>query len=114
MKAFRPFEIDVIVRLLSGVLSAKQIALLKCYAGPVQCEYTGFGYFLTVSHDQLPAARATISTPTVIGEYAGERYGFVVLLGDFELTLECHGFGSNAVAEGFRDRHLLVFDEPEM
>ena len=79
---------------------------------PERYEYTGSGYFLTVKHPGLPADRRTLSDPFVVGIAGDVRAGFVVFLGDGELTLECHTWGELDVPADFRQRQVNVSTAP--
>jgi hypothetical protein len=71
-------------------------------------EYTGCGYFLSVKHPSLPAEPRTLSEPAVVGKVGDIQAGFVVFLGDGELTLECHTWGPVDIPEDFREREVLI------
>ena len=72
-------------------------------------EYTGCGYFLTVKHPQLPKGRESLGTPPVAGKAGEVDAGFVLHLGDQELTLECHTWGEFDVPENFRDLNVEIY-----
>jgi hypothetical protein len=75
-------------------------------------EYTGSGYFLTVKHRDLPVETMTLAEPFVVGTTGDVQAGFVVFLGDGELTLECHTWGELAVPADFRQRQVTVQTRP--
>ena len=112
MTAFRPFEIEAIRLMASGVLSESQMQLLCDAEHPDIYEYTGSGYFLSVKHPSLPVAPRTLSDPPVVGNADEIQAGFVVFLGNGELTLECHTWGSVDVPADFRDRAVVVSTLP--
>ena len=66
-------------------------------------EYTGNGYFLTISHPELPSDYVILSTPAVLGVAKDIQCGFLVFLGDQKLTLECHTWGTLDLPTEFRD-----------
>lgn len=109
--ALRDFELEAIRRLAAGVLSQEQLEGLKTLKTPARNEYTGCGYFLTVADPGLPGERKTLCVPPLIGTADDVVCGFIVFLGQHELTLECHTWGAVDVPADFRQRNVLV-DEP--
>jgi hypothetical protein len=75
-------------------------------------EYTGSGYFLSVTDPSLPSAKKTLSKPPVIGNSGDIQAGFVVFLGEGRLTLECHTWGEVDVPENFRELDVSVSTPP--
>lgn len=112
MTALRPFELEVIRLMAKGVLSDEQIAALSEADVPDNYEYTGSGYLLTLRHPSLPIKRQTLSEPAVIGTVGNVQAGFVIFLGDKELTLECHTWGLTDVPANFRDREVFINVSP--
>jgi len=108
MPAFRDFELRAIALLAQGVLTASELELLREIAAPSRHEYTGCGYYITVAHPALPQAPRTLSAPVVVGSAGTVEAGFVVYLGEGELTLECHSWGDVDVPEDFRDRDVAI------
>jgi hypothetical protein len=108
MKAFRPFEIDAIRLMASTALSESQMQLLCEAARPDSYEYTGSGYFISLRHPSFPIPPRTLSDPPVVGNAGEIQAGFVVFLGDGELTLECHTWGAVDVPADFRDRAVVI------
>ena len=94
MLAFRPFEMKVLRLLASAEVE--------------RFDYTGSGYFLTVRNQRLPVERSTLSEPAVVGIARDVQAGFVAFIGDHELTLECHTWGSVDVPPDFRDQPVDV------
>jgi hypothetical protein len=113
MGTLREFELEAIRIMGHGVLTPEQMLLISELAEPAHYEYTGSGYFLTVSHPDLPALRATLSSPVVVGECGQIICGFVVFLSDHELTLECHTWGDVPVPPGFRKLAVLISQASE-
>jgi hypothetical protein len=112
MAAFRPFEIEAIRLMAEGVLSAAQLKILAQMDEPLRYEHTGCGYFLTVAHASFPDHRCTLSEPAVVGTAGEVQAGFIVFLGENELTLECHTWGAVDVPEDFRDRSVEISTRP--
>ena len=92
-------------------LSAELLALVQ--ALPARYEFTGAGYYLTATHPDLPAERSVLSYPIVTGSNRGTLCGFVAFLGDNELTLECHAFGTEPFPASFRDLFVKVVSTNE-
>lgn len=108
MNALRPFEVQAIRLMTEGFLTVDQLRSVVSAQSLSSYEYTGCGYFLSVSHPSLPQANQTLSEPAVVGNAGDIQAGFVVFLGDGKLTLECHTWGAVDVPADFRDRHVVV------
>lgn len=108
MPALRPFEEQAIRLLATNVVAPELLEALDRLPEATRYEYTGCGYFLTLSHPQLPEGRQTLSTPSVVGHADDIQCGFVVFLGEHELTLECHTWGEIDVPADFRERDVRV------
>ena len=112
MTAFRPFEEKAIRLMAASVLPESLLAAVLSASAADRYEYTGSGYFLTVKHPKLPSERRSLSEPPVAGVAGDIQAGFVVYLGDGELTLECHTWGAVNVPEQFRDMAVEVHTPP--
>ena len=112
MPAFLPFEAEAIRLMVGDALTASTLDEVLAVDAAERYEYTGSGYFLTVKHQGLPADRRTLSDPFVVGVAGDVRAGFVVFLGDGELTLECHTWGELDVPSDFRQRPVKVSTAP--
>jgi hypothetical protein len=108
MSALRQFEIDAITLLSENVLSASQLAGVTNLETLDGYEYTGSGYYLTLSHPSLPAEQKALSRPFVFGTSGEVRSGFVGFLGGGKLVLECHTWGEVDVPAGFRDLDVVI------
>jgi len=106
MTAFLPFEAEAI-RLMCGSELAGEVLDAVLALDDAAYEYTGWGYYLSAKHPSLPTARS-IPGPAVVGLGGGVLAGFVVFIGNNELTLECHGYGDVAVPADFRERDVKV------
>jgi hypothetical protein len=112
MPALREFELRAIHLLAAGALTPQQFSLVASLPEAVRYEYTGSGYFLTVAHPSLPRHRMTLSSPAVVGQAVDIVCGFVVCLGDGELTLECHTWGAVLVPHNFREMDVILSTPP--
>jgi hypothetical protein len=112
MAAFHSFEMQAIRLMAGSALSEELLSAVLAAAEADRYEYTGCGYFLTVKHPELPAERHSLSEPPVAGTSGDIQAGFVVYLGDHELTLECHTWGAVDVPADFRDRVVSVQTPP--
>ncbi len=102
MVTLAPFEIDVLSRLTTRILSEGVLARAVRDGEFVGCEQTGVGYFLTFRHPDLPGERHVCSQPTIVGEWNGIISGFVAFLDNHELTLECHSWGDDSIPGDYR------------
>lgn len=112
MSAFKTFEIDAIRLMADGQLSDEQLEALQSYAGAIEYEYTGCGYFLRLHADWLPDTKRTLSEPAVVGKAGEIVCGFVLFLSPNELELECHTWGEIEVPSDFRSRQVVVSTPP--
>jgi hypothetical protein len=109
MADFRTFERHAL-RLLAGKqLSPELLDQMFAADVPLKYEYTGAGYFLTLSHPDLPAERAVLSHPIVNANLGSTMVSFLAFLGEHELILECCAFGSDVLPPNFRDQSIEVF-----
>ena len=112
MTAFLPFEAEAIRLMAAGALTATTLDEVLAVDDVQRYEYTGSGYFLNVKHRDLPAETMTLAEPFVVGIAGDVQAGFVVFLGDGELTLECHTWGELNVPADFRQREVTVQTRP--
>lgn len=112
MAAFRSFEKHAIRLMAEAVLPPALLDVVLAAQTLDRVEYTGSGYFLTVKHADLPSERRSLSDPPVAGVAGDIQAGFVVYLGDRELTLECHTWGAVDVPQDFRDMDVDVQTPP--
>lgn len=68
----------------------------------ISCEFTGAGYFLELSHEDVPEGRIVCSTPHVIGRFQGREVGFVVFIENGLITLECHDYDGHGIPKNIR------------
>ena len=100
MSSLRAFEIEA-VRLLAG--QRIDPALLEDVIASAELshfEETDSGYFVTLSHPDLPRPRIVASEPTVLGRSGEIVCGFVLYVEDASLTLECHSWGPTDLPSG--------------
>ncbi len=96
----------------TGHLSGELLDVVLASDSHDRYEYTGSGYFLTVKHPGLPSVPQSLIDPPVSGVAGLVQAGFVVHLGEHELTLECHTWGEIDVPEDFRDLHVEIASPP--
>jgi len=102
---------EVISLLSEGVLDATQLAAIVNLDSAEEYEYTGSGYFLTLSHPALPVQQQTLSFPFVVGTSGDIQCGFVGFLGSGKLVLECHTWGAVDVPQDFRNMDIIISTE---
>lgn len=106
--ALKPFELEVIRVLAAHALTPNALAALAKPAAPILYRYSGCGYFLTLKDPSFPIKRQTLCVPPIVGRSENIVSGFVVFVGNGELTLECHDWGHINVPSDFRDRDVVV------
>jgi len=112
VKAFLPFEVQAIRLMAGAVVPEPLLERVLAAAKADHYEYTGCGYFLTVKDPELPVERRSLWEPPVAGVAGEIQAGFVVYLGDGELTLECHTWGAVDVPQNFREMAVNIITPP--
>lgn len=77
----------------------------------VSFKHTGCGYFLTVTHPDIPEHRIVCNEPMVTGKVGGTRCGFIAFLERRELVLECYTFGNDKLPENVRELEVNILAE---
>jgi hypothetical protein len=104
----KTFELEAIRALASHWLTADALEALKNPSAPIHYRYSGSGYFVTIRDPRLPTKRLTFSVPALVGKADDIVSGFIVFVGDGELTLECHSWGYINVPSDFRERDVII------
>ena len=107
-EVLRDHEVEVIRRLAAGRLQAELVESVIASAHLQSVEVTGSGYFLTVSHPGLPAARMVLDRPTLSAVAAGCSCGFVIFVENGTLTLECHAWGDEELPDTVREQEFSI------
>jgi hypothetical protein len=101
------YEIEVFKLMLSDMFSKEE--LNSILQSPITgYDYTGAGYFLELTNDLLPKDRKTISEPTLFGRADNYEVGFLVLIENSKLTLECHSWGEENPPETVREKSIAI------
>ena len=61
--------------------------------------FSGVGYFLTLKNTEFSKERIVLDKPDVLGKLDGIDVGFIGLIQDNELTLECYTFNDELTKE---------------
>ena len=89
----KEFEHEIISKYL---LSKNLHAELK---GETEIEYSGVGYFLTVTDPKLPKEHMILSSQIFGGHLGGVEVGFLGIILNSEFTLECYSYGKELLPE---------------
>jgi hypothetical protein len=108
MKPFRPFEEDTLRLLVGPVLGTHVVESIISSSELVSYEYSGAGYFITVKHHVLPLTRTVIDYPIITGKAGDFVGGYLVIIENGELMLECYTVGRDFVPANFRDLQVNV------
>ena len=108
MSVLRDFERQVLRLLVGEALHSDTIDLVCTGNLPTSFEFTGVGYYLTMSDSSLPSDREVLSHPLLVGTHDGVDCGFVIFLGDQELVLECHSWAGDEVPRNIRELPLEI------
>ena len=109
MSTLKSFEISVINLLTAGVIPKSRIDRLYTNGELVSLDFTGAGYLLTLRHSDLPVVRSVLSDPHVNGKIGELLTGFIVIIENQKLTLECFAYGDDAFPQNFRELDIAVF-----
>ncbi len=109
LSVLKSFEESVITFLTADVLAARQLNEVCSNGKLVRLDFTGRGYFLTLSSSDLPADRLVLDSPPVNGKVGELLTGFVAFVENNELTLECFAYGEDIVPGHYRDLDVTVF-----
>jgi hypothetical protein len=103
----RNHEKEAIGLLTIAVLPSEVLGAVLDEAEPRYC-CTQAGYWITLKHSALPAARLVCHKPLLVGHAGGIECGFVVYLENGELTLECRPLGDAVLPPAFRESRVLL------
>ncbi len=103
---FSEYEVEVVQLMLTPVLGAVEVDWLVDEARFVSLEFSGVGYFLTVTHPIVPKERLVVSQPNVSGRLGELWLSFVLFLEDGELMFEC--VSCDAVPETVREEIVHI------
>jgi hypothetical protein len=108
VSAFRGFETQVLRLLVLPKLGEEVVSSIEHNAEFMSYEYSGCGYFLKVRHPEIPRERMVCDKPFVSGLAEGVRGGFIIFIGNGELTLECYELGELTIPTNYRDLDVAV------
>ena len=108
MEILKQFEGKVLRFLMADLFSPADLNKIIRECKFVSYDYTGSGYYLEISHPDLPDHRIVCNMPAVIGEAEDIIVGFVIFIENNHLWLECHSWNDSDVPEHFRDYDVLV------
>lgn len=108
IEIFEDYEKSVLGILINAAFSKDEVSRILEESQFVNYEYTGSGYFLSVSHEILPKERIVLDNPIVIGKSQDCTCGFVVFIEDHILTLECHSWSEKEVSPDFRSQVVQI------
>jgi len=104
------YEIKVIELLLKNKLSENEWMkfLDICDTIDIDYEYTGAGYFLKLKITNLNLKKATLDTPTVIGETKNFTVGFIIYTDQNEIVIECHSWSEFNPPKNMRELDIEI------
>ena len=94
------FEHKIILELLKHSLN--DISKFSENSHEDEIYFSGTGYYLTFKNIDFPKQRVVLRTPNISGKLGGIEVGFLVIIQDNELTLECHSYDGE-ITEKNRD-----------
>jgi len=103
------YEIEVLNLMLDNKFNKEEInSILN---SPITgYDYTGAGYFLEITNDILPNDRKTITEPTLLGRENNLNVGFLILIENSKLVLECHSWGIENLPETIRKKSVEIIE----
>ena len=102
-----PFECGIIRTLCDTELGSSLIDSVFRFSDSVSLEHSGVGYFLTLSHANLPMQRGVFNRPHIRGRLGVYRVGYLVFVGNRELMLECFSY-EDALPEDARNNDFVA------
>lgn len=100
----KDFEKDIILELLENSQNELIPSLDKIINETI--EYSGAGYFLTISHPRFPTQHSILNEPNIQGKLGNTQVGYFIILSDSELMLECYSYDSEILPK-HRDLRFL-------
>ena len=97
-KAMKLFE-KVIIKSALDTLSIDWGTIVNSVDLNQQIYFTGAGYFLTLKSRSIPIDRHVVSEPVFVGKLGNVDVGFIVIIENNELTLECYTYGETITAK---------------
>ena len=102
-------EIKVIDMLASNIASSETMNSIKINPIITDFHTTGHGYFLTVTHSDLPSKRIVCDKPIIIGSHNGVESTFLIFIENHELTIECAGMSQIELPGVYRDCDINIY-----
>ena len=105
------YEKTVITLLCESVLSADVLSDILESDRELEYDYTGAGYYISIYNDGLPKKGMVCYKPFVHGKnnFTGEiESGFMVLLGNNTLDLECYSLFEDIFPEDYRSQPVVI------
>ena len=101
--AVQEFERAAIRTLCSGVLPQDVLDRVLNHPEQVRVTFSGAGYYLELTHNDLPVERVVCDVPSLTGKLESTELGFVAFIEEHVLCLECYGYGEQLVTEEVRN-----------
>jgi len=96
------YEQKVIKLLCSSILSNSTIHKIIENPEEVSLQFTGTGYYLYLTHSEIPEKRIVCDSPNIVASYQEQEIGFVIVLEKSVLTLECYDYTSIGISSEIR------------
>ncbi|HHF2973697.1 TPA: hypothetical protein ACPJ12_004747 [Vibrio diabolicus] len=109
-KAMKLFE-KVIIKSALDTLSIDWETIVNSVDLNQQIYFTGAGYFLTLKSRSIPINRHVVSEPVFVGKLGNVDVGFIVIIENNELTLECYTYGETITAKDRDNKFRCTLEE---
>ena len=98
----KEFELEIILELLRRTSNRVSRFLEEIESYEQEIYFSHVGYFLTLKNINLPKQRIVLDKPQITGKLGGIDVGFLVIIQDHQLTLECYSY-DNEITEKNRN-----------
>ncbi len=108
---FKDLEVEALMNLLKPHFDRNQVIDLLNHAESQKVEYTGYGFFVSITNSCIGCERRVCDMPLLIGESDNKQVGFVAFLDNNRLTLEIFPFNGESIPEDFRERNVAFVSD---
>lgn len=104
----REYEREVLTLLCANKIPKSVLHAAINKPARIECRFTGVGYYLDITHRELPEDRIVCNEPHVKGLYRDHEVGFIAFIEKGELTLECFSYDDFSVLPEIRNGTVQI------
>ena len=102
------YEHKIIRLLCSEALPDLTLNILINKPEKVTCQFTGTGYYLDITHSEIPTERIVCDKPFLSASYQGKEIGFLIFIEKQILTLECYNLCNKDFPAEIRNNNIVI------